>query len=112
MFLVACEGRFPLQLDETCSIFQGMGEPSCGWDYETGSLQPRIRNHLTGERPLVVHGCGGHGRWFLADVYRKLRLLDHLGVTDQELSCLDYAGLVPPGRQVTNDHWVNQPPWE
>mmetsp|Transcript_93726 Transcript_93726/g.264589 ORF Transcript_93726/g.264589 Transcript_93726/m.264589 type:complete len:403 (-) Transcript_93726:9-1217(-) len=114
-FLAACAAHgdhFPLQLDERCSIFQGMGEPACGWDYEAGSTPPRLRNHVTSERPLVAHGCGGHGRWFLADVYRELQLLEYLGIEGADLEGLDYAGLVAPGCIVTEDHWVDQPPWD
>merc|ERR1712187_450292 len=73
---------------------------------------PRIRNWTTDERPVVAHGCGGHGRWFLADVYRELRLLEYLGITETDLEAFDYAGLVAPGKQVKDEHWVNQPPWE
>jgi len=125
-FLLACaeQGcRFPLILDSDCSVFQCMGEPECGWDFEPlpgagkgGDAVPRIRNRATGERPLVAHGCGGHGRWFLADVYRELRLLDFLGLGDpagaESLAGLKHAGLVPPGQRVGEEHWVEQPPWE
>ncbi|CAK0812761.1 unnamed protein product [Prorocentrum cordatum] len=71
----------PVVLDYGCSIFLNMGEPECIWDYEpagpprdggAGPPAPRVRHHATGERPLAVHGCGGNGRWFLADVYREL----------------------------------------
>ena len=34
---------------------------------------PRIRNLTTGHRPLVAHGCGGHGRWFLSDTWKGIR---------------------------------------
>lgn len=118
-FVLGCawEGQpFPLLIDEACSVFQCMGEPECGWDYEQscGKVMgsPRIKNRETGERPLVAHGCGGHGRWFLADVYRELRLLEFLGLDKQDLENLPYAGLVPPGCSVTQEHWVGQPPWE
>lgn len=52
-----------------------MGEPECGWDFEL-SPTPRLRNRSTQHQPLVAHGCGGHGRWFLSDVYRELGLID------------------------------------
>jgi len=124
-FLLACaeqgSGGFPLVLDEDCSVFQCMGEPECGWDYEPApsaagsgrpAVAPRIRNWTTGERPLVAHGCGGHGRWFLADVYRELQLLDYLGVREADLQGLKHAGLVPPGHEMTEEFWVEQPPWD
>lgn len=113
--LLACAAAgspFPFYLDTDCAVFQCMGEPSCGWDYEPRQPHPRIRNHVTGERPLLAHGCGGHGRWFLADVYRKLQLLSHLGLVESDLAGYRYAGLVPPGQKVTAAHWVEQPPWE
>eukprot|EP00933_Yihiella_yeosuensis_P060805 TRINITY_DN63609_c0_g1_i1.p1 TRINITY_DN63609_c0_g1~~TRINITY_DN63609_c0_g1_i1.p1 ORF type:complete len:462 (-),score=76.98 TRINITY_DN63609_c0_g1_i1:116-1501(-) len=117
-FVAGCEElgfRFPLVLDEDCCVVQNMGEPECGWDFELAKegSAPRIRNWTTGHRPLVAHGCGGHGRWFLADVYRELQLLDYLGVDSaKDLSSFDYAGLVAPGDKVLDEHWVNQPPWE
>lgn len=101
-----------LQLDATCAFFQCMGEPEQGWDFETGGREPRIRNRLTSELPLVAHGCGGHGRWFLADVYRELCLLEYLGLRSVDLAPYKYAGLVPPGVRVGWEHWVDQPPWE
>jgi len=117
-FLLAREARasrFPLHLDETCCVFQCMGEPERGWDYEDAVAPvspPRIRNLVTGERPLVVHGCGGHGRWFLADVYRELQLLGHLGLREKDLAGIKFAGLVAPGQRVTEEQWVDQPPWD
>jgi len=105
---------FPLRLDDDCRFFQCLGEPTRGWDMEPAGpgSPPRICNSATGQRPLVAHGCGGHGRWFLGDIYRDLRLLDYLGVTGRDLSGLPYAGLAPPGERVTWEHWVEQPPWD
>jgi len=126
-FLLDCAARgsrFPLAIDSDCTVFQCMGEPECGWDFEPEGepggapedAAPRIRNATTGERPLVAHGCGGHGRWFLADVYRDLKLLDFLGLAgpagEAQLAKLQHAGLVPPGERVGEEHWVEQPPWE
>lgn len=114
-FLLGCAsegGHFPLIVDSECRVFQGMGEQECGWDYEPHLPVPRIRNCLTGERPLMAHGCGGHGRWFLADVYRELGLLEHLGIAASDLEGIKFAGLVAPGQKVEDHHWVNQPPWE
>ncbi|CAE8617394.1 unnamed protein product [Polarella glacialis] len=123
-FLHACQengSRFPFRLDEDCSVFQNMGEFECGWDFEPaarGSAEvpgapPRIRNWTTGERPIMAHGCGGHGRWFLADIYRELDLLGYLGIDRaRDLDGLQYAGLVAPGEKVCDEHWVEQPPWE
>jgi len=123
-FLLACakHGKaFPLIIDEDCRIFQCMGEPRRGWDYEdripapgknSNLSYPRIRNQVTGERSSVAHGCGGHGRWFLADVYRELDLLQYLDISEKDLAGLQYAGLVPPGDSVAQEHWVNQPPWD
>eukprot|EP00913_Durusdinium_trenchii_P028939 g27134.t1 len=89
-----------------------MGEPECGWDFELHGSVPRVRNLRTGHQPLVVHGCGGHGRWFLSDIYRELELLEFLDVKPDDLASVPYAGLVAPGEQVTEEHWVEQPPWE
>eukprot|EP00435_Cladocopium_sp_Y103_P049211 s158_g14.t1 len=104
--------RYPFQLDHECCLFQNMGEPECGWDFELEGPTPRLRNRFTQHQPLVAHGCGGHGRWFLSDVYRELRLLEFLDLDPDILSTVQYAGLVPPGAQVTEEHWVNQPPWD
>ena len=105
--------RYPFQLDTECFIFQNMGEPECGWDFEKGHPQgPRIRNLTTGHQPLVAHGCGGHGRWFLADIYRDLDLLDFLEISPDDLAGIPYAGLVPPGDEMKAEYWVDQPPWE
>ncbi|CAJ1326807.1 unnamed protein product [Effrenium voratum] len=103
--------RYPFRLDHECQIFQNMGEPYCGWEFERRE-SPRLRNSSTGHRFLVAHGCGGHGRWFLSDVYRELELLEFLQLDPQELASLPYAGLVPPGAKVTEEHWVDQPPWD
>jgi len=122
LLALASEGRdFPFVLDEDCTFFQCMGEPECGWDYEPleglglaakDEGWPRVRNHITGERPLVAHGCGGNGRWFLADVYRELSLLEFHGVEQSDLAEYDYAGLVPPGEKVKDEHWVGLAPWD
>ena len=87
-----------------------MGEPEQGWDFELGP--PRLRNRTSKHRPLVAHGCGGHGRWFLSDVYRELDLLDFLDIDKELLESMPYAGLVPPGARVSDEHWVEQPPWD
>lgn len=109
--------RYPVRLDTNCAVFQCMGEQHQGWRFETfsgegGTASPRIQNVTTLERPLVAHGCGGHGRWFLADIYRELHLLDHFGISKHDLEGLRYAGLVPPGSRVGPEHWVNQCPWD
>ncbi|CAK9029321.1 unnamed protein product [Durusdinium trenchii] len=104
--------RYPFHLDHECRMFQNMGEPECGWDFELHGSVPRVRNLRTGHQPLVVHGCGGHGRWFLSDIYRELELLEFLDVKPDDLASVPYAGLVAPGEQVTEEHWVEQPPWE
>eukprot|EP00931_Biecheleriopsis_adriatica_P074292 TRINITY_DN48386_c0_g1_i1.p1 TRINITY_DN48386_c0_g1~~TRINITY_DN48386_c0_g1_i1.p1 ORF type:complete len:525 (+),score=95.75 TRINITY_DN48386_c0_g1_i1:16-1590(+) len=118
------EGRpYPFRLDEDCIIFKCMGEPEQAWDFEqrlpadgapaaVESQAPRIVLHDNGERPIMAHGCGGHGRWFLGDIYQELGLLEYLGVTPQDLANYQYAGLVAPGQKVLPKHWVNQPPWE
>ncbi|CAE7830638.1 PLOD3 [Symbiodinium necroappetens] len=105
--------RYPFQLDTDCFIFQNMGEPECGWDFEKADPSgPRIRNLTTGHQPLVAHGCGGHGRWFLADIYRDLDLLEFLKISPDDLTGIPYAGLVPPGDEMKEEYWVDQPPWE
>eukprot|EP00434_Breviolum_minutum_P019692 symbB.v1.2.017371.t1/scaffold1352.1/size234417/20 len=85
--------RYPFYLDHECCMFQNMGEPECGWDFEL-SPTPRLRNRSTQHQPLVAHGCGGHGRWFLSDVYRELGLIEFLELDPESLSALPYAGLV------------------
>jgi len=111
--LLACaelDYDVPVRLDSECRFVQCMGEPALGWDLDPVSR--RITNRTTCERPLIAHGCGGHGRWFLADIYRDLRLLEHLHVSDADLAKFEFAGLVAPGEQVTPEHWVDQPPWD
>jgi len=112
-FLLACseQKQFPFRLDDTCTIFQCMGEPERGWDFEHKPL-PRILNCTTRERPVAVHGCGGHGRWFLAEIYTELSLMEHLELCSSDLADFDFAGLVAPGDQVSGKHWVDQPPWK
>lgn len=125
MFLLLCAqhgNSYPFEIDEHCRFFQCLGEQRCVWDYEpervqsasslSGSPEPRIRNQVTGERPVVVHGCGGNGRWYLAEIYRKLHLLEHLQISDDALQEFPYAGLVPPGEEIRDEHWVNLAPWD
>jgi len=128
---------FPLELDVDCAVFQCMYEEQPQWDIvaprgeaqaqaqgdggagpagghpasATARAAPRIRNRLTGQWPIVAHGNGHTGRWFLADLYSKMRLLDHLGLTMEEVSHLRHEMPVAPGTEVTEDIKAKYCPW-
>lgn len=102
----------PLHLDTDCSVFQCMYEEQPQWDIDVrSSKSPRIVNQLTSERPLVAHGNGHTGRWFLSALYAELNLLDHLGLTMDELRHLPHEMPVPPGTIVTDEIKSKYCPW-
>lgn len=105
---------FPFYLDLDCQVFQCMYEEQPQWDVVVDAgprPAPRIANHLTGERPVVAHGNGHTGRWFLAALYSEMRLLDHLGLSMEELSHLPHEMPVPPGTAVTEEVKARYCPW-
>lgn len=93
---------FPLLLDTDCRVFQCMYEawtasgqpmdshsldshksswllsPDCSeeqpqWDSTLDATSaPRLRNRFTGEMPVVAHGNGHTGRWFLSAMYSEM----------------------------------------
>lgn len=114
-FLIAraMKGRpYPLLLDVDCTVFQCMYEEQPQWDvvYDDGKT-PRIANKLTGQRPIVAHGNGHTGRWFLSALYDEMKLLDHLGITMAELQHLKHEMPVPPGTPVTEEVKKEYCPW-
>jgi len=105
----------PFVLDLDCRIFQCMYEEQPQWDavFDAGGEQPKPRmvNRLTGERPVVAHGNGHTGRWFLSALYCELRLLEYLGLTMDELAHLKHEMPVAPGTLVTEDIKAKYCPW-
>jgi len=101
---------FPLVLDTGCKVFQCMYEESPQWDHVLGR-SPRIVNKMTGEQSVVAHGNGHTGRWFLSSLYSELSLLDHLGLTMEELAHLDHETPVAPGTRVTEEVKAKYCPW-
>lgn len=117
-FLIARAARgapFPLALDLDCSVFQCMYEEQPQWDVvrddRAAPPAPRIANRLTGQLPVVAHGNGHTGRWFLSALYSDMRLLEHLGLTMEELAHLQHEMPVPPGTPVTEDIKAQYCPW-
>ncbi|CAJ1421564.1 unnamed protein product [Effrenium voratum] len=55
----------PYFVDSTCRIFQCLYEAEPQWQLEPAEPLPRLRNLQTAERPIVLHGNGHTGRWFL-----------------------------------------------
>lgn len=104
--------RFPLHLDVECQVFQCMYEEQPQWDAVLAEGRaPRIANRLTGAQPIIAHGNGHTGRWFLASLYGELNLLAHLGLTQEELSHLRFEGPVAPGTPVTEEVKAEYCPW-
>jgi len=100
----------PLAVDGRCSIFQCLYEQEPQWDLEDNDENaiPRLRNRLTGELPIVLHGNGHTGRWFMSGLWREMRLLPRIGLTVEELAHLPHDGPVPPGTvpdEATERNW-------
>lgn len=107
----AAAGRpFPLVLDTRCEVFQCMYEERPLWRAEPGG--GRIVNERTLERPVVAHGNGHTGRWFLSELYSELALLRRLGLEDgRVLGRLPHEMPVPPGTAVTEEVKAEYCPW-
>lgn len=78
------------------------------WECVSG---PRLKNQLTGEMPVVAHGNGHTGRWFLSAMYSEMKLLQHLGLSMEELKHLQHEMPVPPGTEVTEEIKAEYCPW-
>lgn len=107
---------FPVILDTECHVFQCMYEEEPRWDYEyrrNGPAwpAPRIVNRMTRARPVIAHGNGHTGRWFLSALIGELRLMQHLGLRDEELRHLKHEGPVPPGTPLTEELIQEYAPW-
>jgi len=91
----------PFRVDSTCGIFQCLYEAEPQWDLvdePLGSVTlPRLRNRLTDECPIVLHGNGHTGRWFMTGLWREMKLLRRLGLRPGDLSHLAFDGPVAPG---------------
>ncbi|CAK9063651.1 unnamed protein product [Durusdinium trenchii] len=113
-FLIAraAQGRaFPMRLDTDCEVFQCMYEEQPQWQVDLSGQKPRLRNQLTQSQPLVAHGNGHTGRWFLSAMYSEMKLLDHLGLSMAELQHLQHEMPVPPGTEVTEEIKAEYCPW-
>jgi len=88
----------PYRVDSRCSIFQCLYEAEPQWELEDlNTAQPRLRNKLTGEKPVVLHGNGHTGRWFMCSLWRDMNFLQRVGLTHEDLAHLPYDGPVAPG---------------
>merc|ERR1711981_894106 len=65
----------------------------------------------TGTRPVIAHGNGHTGRWFFLSLINELRLLEHLGLQDEDLRQYKHEGPVPPGTPVTEAVLKEYAPW-
>ncbi|CAK9027316.1 2-oxoglutarate 5-dioxygenase 3 (Lysyl hydroxylase 3) (LH3) [Durusdinium trenchii] len=104
--------RLPYFVDSTCRIFQCLYEAEAQWtleDARPGELLPRLRNRQTGEEPIVLHGNGHTGRWFMSNLWREMDFLRRVGLTTEELAHLPYDGPVAPGTvpdEATEKNWM------
>jgi len=102
-------GALPCHVDSRCGIFQCLYEAEAQWVVEdTDTALPRLRNILTGERPVVIHGNGHTGRWFMTGLWREMRFLERAGLTVEDLAHLPHDGPVPPGTvpdEATRRNW-------
>ncbi|CAJ1344846.1 unnamed protein product [Effrenium voratum] len=87
----------PYFVDSTCRIFQCLYEAEPQWQLEPAEPLPRLRNLQTAERPIVLHGNGHTGRWFLSKLWREMEFLKRVGLTIEELAHLPHDGPIPPG---------------
>jgi len=88
----------PAGIDSECGIFQCLYEAEPQWDIEDVETQiPRLRNRTTGERPVLLHGNGHTGRWFMQALWREMRFLERCGLMPEDLGHLPFDGAVAPG---------------
>lgn len=96
--------KLPAWVDSRCGIFECLYEAEPQWDLEdVETPTPRVRNRLTGERPIVLHGNGHTGRWFMSGLWRDMRFLERIGLTHEELAHLPHDGPVAPGLMPDED---------
>lgn len=99
----------PAWVDARCGLFQCLYEAEPQWDVEGADTEtPRLRNRSTGERPVLLHGNGHTGRWFLCGLWQELRFLERMDLTHEDLAHLPYDSPVPPGTQPdeqTTEDW-------
>lgn len=100
----------PCLVDSRCGIFQCLYEREPQWVLEAcDTIVPRLRNNLTGEQPIVLHGNGHTGRWFMQGLWREMRFLERVGLTPAQLAHLPHDGPVPPGTipdEATEKNWA------
>lgn len=88
----------PYFVDGRCGIFQCLYEAEPQWEIvEDGGLLPRLQNTLTGERPVLLHGNGHTGRWFMCLLWREMDFLERVGLSTQDLAHLPFDGPAAPG---------------
>lgn len=104
--------ELPYFVDSECRIFQCLYEAEPQWHLESPSpteLLPRLRNLQTGQRPIVLHGNGHTGRWFMCNLWREMDFLRRVGLTPSELAHLPHDGPVAPGTvpdEATEKNWM------
>lgn len=107
----AAGSPYPFLLDTDCRVFQCMYEEQPLWDVVSDGVAPRLRNRLTNKQCVIAHGNGHTGRWFLSSFYSEAGLLDHLGLTMEELAHLKHEMPVAPGTLVTEEVKAEYCPW-
>lgn len=96
--LAEAEKELPAWVDSRCGLFQCLYEAEPQWTVEgVNSPTPRIRNVETGQRPVVLHGNGHTGRWFMCELWHKMRFLERCGLCAKDLAYLPFDGPVAPG---------------
>eukprot|EP00928_Gymnodinium_smaydae_P055883 TRINITY_DN39354_c0_g1_i1.p1 TRINITY_DN39354_c0_g1~~TRINITY_DN39354_c0_g1_i1.p1 ORF type:complete len:453 (+),score=68.17 TRINITY_DN39354_c0_g1_i1:131-1360(+) len=101
----------PYLVDSRCGLFQCLYEREPQWElYDPpGAVLPRLRNTLTGESPLVLHGNGHTGRWFMSGLWREMDFLRRVGLSPEDLAHLPFDGPVAPGSvpdAATERNWL------
>eukprot|EP00434_Breviolum_minutum_P020292 symbB.v1.2.017895.t1/scaffold1392.1/size121922/2 len=91
--------ELPYFVDSECRIFQCLYEAEPQWQLESSSNEPlpRLRNLKTEQRPIVLHGNGHTGRWFMSSLWREMDFLPKVGLSIADLAHLPHDGPVPPG---------------
>eukprot|EP00931_Biecheleriopsis_adriatica_P092118 TRINITY_DN65940_c0_g1_i1.p1 TRINITY_DN65940_c0_g1~~TRINITY_DN65940_c0_g1_i1.p1 ORF type:complete len:387 (+),score=42.29 TRINITY_DN65940_c0_g1_i1:55-1215(+) len=101
--------ELPAWVDSRCGIFQCLYEAEPQWDVEdVDTSTPRLRNRLTGERPILLHGNGHTGRWFMSGLWREMRFLERIGLSHADLAHLPHDSPVAPGLvadEATKRNW-------
>jgi len=103
--------ELPYFVDSECRIFQCLYEAEPQWQLESSTNEPlpRLRNLKTEQRPIVLHGNGHTGRWFMSSLWREMDFLPKVGLSIADLAHLPHDGPVPPGTvpdEATEKNWM------